>query len=114
MQDSNIVDTQPVRASRRSYTRKFKTDVVAQCERGDRSLAQVAMDNQINANLVRRWQKELNSEPGPTKLLPINVTQRIPASDPNGYIEHNIDTNTLKVVGAVDSQYVAQLIRQLR
>ena len=72
------------------------------------------MDNQINANLVRRWQKELNSEPGPTNLLPIKVGQRISVSDTNGYIEHNIDTNTLKVVGAVDGQYVAQLIRQLR
>jgi len=114
MQDSEIVDVQPVRASRRSYTREFKIDVVAQCGRGDRSLAQVAMDNQINANLVRRWQKEFNSDLEPTKLLPIKVVQKLSTPDTNSYIELNIDTNMLKVVGAVDSQYVAQLIRSLR
>jgi len=58
MQDPIIVDQTPARPPRRTYSNEFKADAVAQCERGDRSLAQVAMDLKINANLVRRWQKE--------------------------------------------------------
>ena len=58
MQDPTIIDQTPARRPRRTYTREFKIDAVAQCERGDRSLAQVAMDLKINANLVRRWQRE--------------------------------------------------------
>lgn len=114
MQNPIIVDSEPARPCRRSYTKEFKIDVVAQCERGDRSVAQVAMDNQINANLVRRWQRELNGDFGPTKLLPVKVEHTVSVSNSSGYIEININANTLKVVGAVDSQYVAHLICSLR
>ena len=114
MQDPIIVNQTPIRPPRRTYTKEFKIDAVAQCERGDRSLAQVAMDLKINANLVRRWQKELNGDSGPTKLLPVKVSHTVQTLDPNGSIEIDITANTLKIVGAVDSQYVAQLVSLLR
>lgn len=114
MQDPIIVNHSPTKPPRRTYTKEFKIDAVAQCERGDRSLAQVAMDLKINANLVRRWQKELNAEPSATKLVPVNVAHTTPHRETAAYVKININTNTLKVVGAVDSHYVAQLIRTLR
>lgn len=114
MQDPIIVNSKPDRPPRRSYTKEFKVDIVAQCERGDRSLAQVAMDNQINANLLRRWQRELNGDFGPNKLLPVKVAQPMAAPTPSEYIEIDLSTKTLKVMGAVDSHYVAQLLRALR
>ena len=114
MQDPIIVNPYPARPPRRTYTKEFKIEAVAQCERGDRSLAQVAMDLKINANLVRRWQKELNNQPGQTKLLPVNVSHSAQTMGSNGFIEINISANTLKIVGAVDAQYVAQLVRSLR
>lgn len=114
MQDPIIVNQAPVRPPRRTYTKEFKIDAVAQCERGDRSLAQVAMDLKINANLVRRWQKELNADPSSTKLVPVNVAQAVSTSEPGAYVEININTNALKVVGHVDCHYVAQLLRALR
>ncbi len=114
MQESKILNIKPARQPRRTYSKEFKIDIVAQCERGDRSLAQVAMDSQINANLVRRWQRELNGDFGPTKLLPVQVVQSGSASETSAYIEINIGTNTLKVVGAVNSSYVTQIIRSLR
>ena len=114
MQDPIVVNQAPSRPPRRTYSKEFKIDAVAQCERGDRSLAQVAMDLQINANLVRRWQKELNADPGSAKLIPVNVAHAPPAVDQSGYIEININTSTLKVVGSVECHYVAQLLRALR
>jgi len=63
MQDPIIVNQPPQRPPRRTYSKEFKLNAVAQCERGDRSLAQVAMDLKIGANLVRRWQKELQDNP---------------------------------------------------
>ena len=114
MQDPIIVDSEPVRPLRRSYKKEFKIDLVTQCQRGNQSVAQIAMDNQINANLLRRWQHEFASEVTSTKLLPVKVTQGVSVSDPTGYIEICIDANTVKVVGSVDSQTVAQLVRALR
>ena len=44
----------PKRRSRLSYTKEFKARIVAQCRQGDKSIAQVAMEHQINANLIRK------------------------------------------------------------
>jgi transposase-like protein len=112
MQDPIIVDQTPAKPPRRTYTKEFKIDAVAQCERGDRSLAQVAMDLRINANLVRRWQRELQGDFGNTKLLPVQVAQ--PASTETSYIELSVNNITIKVVGAVESNRVADLVRALR
>jgi hypothetical protein len=46
--------------------------VLVQTERSDRSLAQVAMENWINDNLVRRWQREVY---GDFELLLVQVVQ---------------------------------------
>ena len=114
MQDPIIVNQTPARPPRRTYTKEFKIDAVAQCERGDRSLAQVAMDLKINANLVRRWQKEFSGATDQTKLLPVNVAHSVSPPDPTAHVEINISTNVLKIVGVVDSHYIAQLVRTLR
>jgi len=114
MQDPIIVDQTPARPPRRTYTKEFKIDAVAQCERGDRSLAQVAMDLKINANLVRRWQKEQRSEANGTKLLPVQVARSALSSQDDSYIELSVNNITIKVVGAIDYNGVANLVRVLR
>jgi len=113
MQDPIIVDQTPARPARRTYTKEFKIDAVAQCERGDRSLSQVAMDLKINANLVRRWQRELQGDFGNTKLLPVQVAQPTRSTE-TSYIELCVNNVTVKVVGAVDHNCIANLIRVLR
>lgn len=114
MQDPIIVDQTPARPPRRTYTKEFKIDAVAQCERGDRSLAQVAMDLKINANLVRRWQKEQQSESSGTKLLPVQVARPTSSSQDTDYIELCVSNITIKVVGAFDHNRIADLVRVLR
>lgn len=113
MQNPIIVNPAPARPPRRTYTKEFKIDAVAQCERGDRSLAQVAMDLKINANLVRRWQRELQGDSSTTKLLPVQVAEPGPSTE-TSYIELSINNITIKVVGAIDVNRVAELVRVLR
>ena len=113
MHDSIVATQTPSRPPRRSYTKKFKADAVAQCERGDRSLAQVAMDLKINANLVRRWQRELRDEPSKSKLLPVNVSN-LSIVGREDHLDVVLGDVTIKVSGAVDLHRVAELVRLLR
>ena len=40
---------------RRSYSAEFKAKIVAACQQPGASIASIALANQINPNLVRRW-----------------------------------------------------------
>jgi transposase len=67
------------RTGRRTYTLDYKRDVVRQCSEPGVSVAAVAMQNGINANLVRRWivrqQRELvaASAKPPPAMLPVAI-----------------------------------------
>lgn len=43
------------RRRRRSYTKQFKAELVAQCMDANISLASLAIENDINPNVLRRW-----------------------------------------------------------
>lgn len=49
--------------SRRSYTREFKLAAVEQIESG-KSLARVARELEVHENVLRRWKREIQKEPG--------------------------------------------------
>jgi len=114
MHDPIIVDQTPARPPRPTYTKEFMIDALAQCGRGDRSLAQVAMDLKINANLVRRWQKEQQNETSVAKLLPVQVAHSTASPQDTGYIEVCVSNITIKVVAAFDYNRIADLVRVLR
>jgi transposase len=44
--------------ARRSFTPEFKADIVAACQRGDRSVGQVAKDFDLTETAVRAWVKQ--------------------------------------------------------
>ncbi len=48
-------DTPVGRRRRRRYSAEFKAQVVAACRRPGISLAAIALDHRLNANLLRRW-----------------------------------------------------------
>lgn len=41
------------RQPRRTFTKQFKAQLVAEVDHGERSIAQIALENRINANLLR-------------------------------------------------------------
>ena len=48
----------PQLPKRRFYSPELKLQVVAACAQGDASIAGVAMQHGINANIVHRWLRE--------------------------------------------------------
>jgi transposase len=51
-----------VRATAKTYTDDFRSDAVALCRRGDRSLAEVARDIGVNHWTLRDWYRADETE----------------------------------------------------
>src|SRR4051812_12101131 len=49
---------------RRSFTAEFKAEIVELCQRGDRSLAQVARDFDLTETAVRAWVRQAEVDAG--------------------------------------------------
>lgn len=124
------------RPARRQHDRSFKTDLVRQSLQPGASVAAIALQNGINANLLFKWRREhlraTRSTLGePAALLPVRVVQ---ASDvatlatPNAtalteptsrttrscVIELEIAGAQLRLRGAVDEVMLGSVLRALR
>jgi len=51
------------RSRRRRYSPEFKARIVAQCLESGASVSRIALDNGLNANMVRRWIREAHRTP---------------------------------------------------
>ena len=49
---------------RRSFTSEFKAEIVELCQRGDRSVGQVAKDFDLTETAVREWVKQAERDSG--------------------------------------------------
>jgi transposase len=49
---------------RRSFTAEFKAEIVELCQRGDRSVGQVARDFELTETAVRAWVKQAELDAG--------------------------------------------------
>jgi len=49
---------------RRSFTSEFKAEIVEVCQRGDRSVAQVARDFDLTETAVREWVRQAERDAG--------------------------------------------------
>ena len=49
---------------RRSFTPEFKAEIVDLCQRGDRSVGQVAKDFDLTETAVREWVKQAGRDSG--------------------------------------------------
>ena len=63
------------KAGRRWHSKDFKQEAVLACRAPGVSLAAVALDKRINANLLRRWVKSANS-----KASAASIVQTVPAA----------------------------------
>jgi len=52
------------RRPRRAFTPEFKAEIVELCQRGDRSLGQVARDFDLTETAVRAWVKQAELDAG--------------------------------------------------
>lgn len=74
---SNVRATRPYR-KRRQYTLEFKAQLVAESQSPGASVARIALDNDLNANLLRRWITE--SKQADQQLPPAFVPINLPAA----------------------------------
>ena len=56
--------TQASLAPRRSFTPEFKAEIVELCQRGDRSIGQVARDFDLTETAVREWVRQAERDAG--------------------------------------------------
>src|SRR5690554_1936700 len=74
---STVRVTRPYR-KRRQYTLEFKAKLVAESQNPGASVARIALDNDLNANLLRRWITE--SKQADQQLPPAFVPINLPAA----------------------------------
>ena len=97
------------RRRRRRHSAVFKAEAVAACQVAGASVAGVALERQINANLLRRWIKEAVSKSAlvrssgsslqekPPAFLPVAITASKPAGEPQRPIRVQVRKRSLRV-----------------
>jgi transposase len=60
------------RRRRRWHSAQFKAEAVAACQEPGASLAGVALERQVNANLLRRWVKEAAGKNAVARIAPLS------------------------------------------
>ena len=74
-----VIDTAPtLKKPRRTFTAEFKHQLIQQCQQPDTSVAKVAMQHQINANLLHKWIRQSRSMPPALKTPSIPQTDFLP------------------------------------
>lgn len=72
------------RNGRRTYARKFKREVVAQCQVPGASVSAIALSHGINANVIRKWLPR--PKPGTSTslatMLPVSIEPAAAADTP--------------------------------
>uniref|UniRef100_UPI0013157129 IS66-like element accessory protein TnpA n=1 Tax=Marinobacterium profundum TaxID=1714300 RepID=UPI0013157129 len=62
---------------RRRYTPEFKARIIAACQEPNASVARIALDHGLNANLVHKWIRAARQQPAATS--PAFVSLAVPA-----------------------------------
>lgn len=122
-------------AARRQHDRSLKAELVRQSLEPGASVAAIALQNGINANLLFKWRRahlrDSGLGPAPATLLPVQVRPVIeatavsvpatPTSPPahkpptrSGVIELEIAGVQLRVRGVVDEASLCSVLRALR
>jgi transposase len=60
---------------RRSFTREFKAEIVELCQRGERSVGQIAKDSDLTETAVREWLKQAERDAG-TRTDGLTTTEK--------------------------------------
>ena len=79
MDSLSVPQPQPQPRRRRHFSREFKAEVVAACLEPGVSVSRIALDNQLNANLLRRWIRE-TQQAGQASTSPAFMPLAVPAA----------------------------------
>jgi transposase len=65
---------------RRWHTAAFKAEAIAACREPGASVAAIALERQVNANLLRKWVKDAGGMAAPAKVVAATELAGVPAS----------------------------------
>ena len=109
------IGSEPVktRQPRRTFTKQFKAQLVAQVEDGHLSLAQIALEHRINANLLHKWVRLAGEKLQPNVMVPVALAtgNTIPQSDVS--FELSMSCGSFRFSKCWDPASVALLIKSL-
>ena len=115
MQESVSTNDTPKRKTRRSYTKAFKFRIVAQCNDGEKSIAQLSLDHQINANLIHKWCRQFKASNNPQRMIPVVPDTAHPDyADVGSRIEVVYGAVTVRFLGSVDQRCAQAVLSALR
>jgi len=115
MQDPISPKDTPNRKTRRSYTKEFKTQIVAQCNHGEKSIAQLSLDHQINANLIHKWCRQFKESNCRQRMIPVTLDAATSGcADLGGRIEVVYGAVTVRFYGSVDQHSAQAVLSALR
>ena len=115
MQDPISINDTLKRKTRRSYTNAFKSQIVAQCNDGEKSIAQLSLDHQINANLIHKWCRQFKGSNNHQRMIPVVVdAANRGCPDLGGRIEVVTGAVTVRFYGSVDQHNAQAVLSALR
>jgi len=108
----NPVSARPLK-TRRSYPKELKTNIVSECLAGTRSVASIALEHGINANLVHKWIRLSRRSPTPkmVAVTPPVVQESVAA---RGHIELRFSSTTVRLCGDVEEHQIRTVLRALQ
>ena len=113
MQESVSTSNTPSRRTRRSYTVDFKRHIVSICDQGDKSIAQVALEHRINANLIHKWSQQFKG--GTTQpMVPVTVSSASETVNPPGRIDALLGSTIIRFYGRVDKDSASAVLSALQ
>ena len=114
MQEILTPSQTPIRKTRRSYTNEFKARVESECQADGMSIAQVALEHQINANLIHKWRRQIEGT-SCQSMVPVALNKsNADNPDSSSRIEVVLGTAMIRFYGAVDPQNAQAVLSALR
>ena len=84
--------TSSTKPARRQYTSDFKQTIVTACQKPGASVANIAMQHGINANLVHRWIRALNNTHPNSKAKPAFIALPVSTQQNHNAVIFNLPT----------------------
>lgn len=110
-------DFDPLKRTRRTFSKAFKAELVARAERGDISVSRLAIENGINTNELRKWITLARRQRGSATaaMVPVRVADAPGGgTPPDGTLEVVLAHATLRFHPPWSPGAVAALLSSLR
>ena len=113
MQENIRSELETTRRPRRTFTKQFKAELIDQVAAGHESIAKIARDHDINANLLHKWVNSARDSNEHSAMVPVNI---LPEPAPNkaaASFEFALECGTFRFSQCWDPASVALLIKSL-